>query len=76
LLRLNLIGEILFAVARGVQSNYPELANSIAKERIEQALQTKAEFLVTICPLCYYHLGRNSKEIHVFEISQLLVKCI
>jgi Fe-S oxidoreductase len=60
----------------GTQFNYPELANSIAKERIEQALEVKAEFLITICPLCYYHLGRNSKEIHVFEISQLLVKCI
>jgi Fe-S oxidoreductase len=60
----------------GVQSNYSELANSIAKERIEQALETKAEFLVTACPLCYYHLKRNSKGIQVFEISQILVQCI
>jgi Fe-S oxidoreductase len=43
----------------GVQSNYSDLANSIAKERIQQALETKAEILVTACPLCYYHLMRN-----------------
>ena len=60
----------------GVQSNYSELANSIAKERIQQALETKAEILVTTCPLCYYHLKRNSQEIQVFELSQLLVQCI
>jgi len=60
----------------GVQSNYSELANSIAKERIQQALETKAEILVTTCPLCYYHLKRNSEEIQVFELSQLLVQCI
>jgi heterodisulfide reductase subunit D len=60
----------------GVQSNYSELANSIAKERIQQALETKAEILVTACPLCYYHLKRNSQEIQVFELSQLLVQCI
>jgi Fe-S oxidoreductase len=60
----------------GVQSNYSELANSIAKERIQQALETKAEILVTTCPLYYYHLVRNSQEIQVFELSQLLVQCI
>jgi Fe-S oxidoreductase len=60
----------------GVQSNYSELANYIAKERIQQALETKAEILVTTCPLCYYHLKRNSEEIQVFELSQLLVQCI
>ena len=60
----------------GVQSNYLELANSIAKERVEQALETKAEILVTSCPLCYYHLRRNSKEIQVVEISQVLIQCI
>ncbi len=60
----------------GVQSNYPELADKIAKERIEHAIETRADALVTSCPLCYYHLKKNSREIKVFEISQLLVKCI
>ncbi len=59
----------------GVQSNYPELANRIAKERIDQAIETRAKILVTTCPLCYLHLKRNSEDkIKVVEISESLVK--
>jgi len=60
----------------GLQSNFPEIANSIAKERIEQALKTKAKILVTACPLCYLHLKRNSKKIEVKELSELVIESI
>jgi len=55
----------------GVKSNYPELANSIAKERVKMAKETKAKLLCTSCPMCYLHLKENSNELEVKEISQL-----
>ncbi|MEM4625246.1 MAG: (Fe-S)-binding protein [Candidatus Pacearchaeota archaeon] len=55
----------------GVKSNYPKLANSIAKERINMANETGANVLCTSCPMCYLNLKKNSKSIEVKEISQL-----
>jgi Fe-S oxidoreductase len=55
----------------GVKSNEPELANKIAKDRIEQAKRTGAKILVTNCPLCYLHLKENAKEIEVKELIEL-----
>lgn len=61
----------------GVQSNYPELANRIAKERIEEAVETGAKFLITTCPLCFLHLKRNSAgRIKVYEFSEFLSACL
>ena len=61
----------------GVQSNYPELANRIAKERIKQAVETSSKILVTTCPLCYLHLKRNSEnKIKVVEFSKLLISSL
>jgi len=55
----------------GVKSNYPELANSIAKERVKMAKETKAKMLCTSCPMCYLNLKQNSKDLDVKELSQL-----
>ncbi|MFH1801471.1 MAG: (Fe-S)-binding protein [archaeon] len=55
----------------GVKSNHPELADSIAKERVQMAEETKAKVLCTSCPMCYLHLKENSKNLKVKEISQL-----
>lgn len=57
----------------GVKANYPQLADKIAKERIRQAKQTKAEILCTACPLCYLHLKENAENIKVKEISEILL---
>jgi Fe-S oxidoreductase len=53
----------------GLKTNYPELANKIAKKRIGQC---KTKKLVTVCPLCYKHLKENAKGTDVFELSELL----
>lgn len=55
----------------GTKTNEPELANKIAKDRIEQAKKTGAPILVTCCPLCYLHLKENAKDIEVKELSEL-----
>lgn len=55
----------------GVKSNYPELANSIAKQRMDMAKETKCKMLCTSCPMCYLNLKENSGNMEVKEISQL-----
>ena len=57
----------------GLRSNYPELAREIAKERMKQALKTKAKILVTCCPLCYACLKEVGRKIEVKELSELFV---
>lgn len=58
----------------GVQSNEPDLADKIAKDRIVMAKKTGAKILVTPCPLCYMHLKKNSEgeDIEVKELSYLM----
>lgn len=58
----------------GVRANYPELAEEMARERVKQAEETKAQILVTSCPLCFVQLkeaAKNSK-IKVMELSEFI----
>lgn len=57
----------------GVKSNYPELANSVAKQRLRMAKETKAKYLTTCCPMCYFNFKENSNDIKVKELSEFLV---
>ncbi len=57
----------------GVRANYPELARTVAEERMSYAEKTGADILVTPCPMCYICLKEASKGIEVYELSQLLV---
>ncbi|MGB9703178.1 MAG: (Fe-S)-binding protein, partial [Candidatus Micrarchaeales archaeon] len=65
----------------GLQANFTRISLEISKERIKQALKTKANFLVTACPQCYIVLKRalesiNNKDFKIFEISQLIIKSL
>jgi Fe-S oxidoreductase len=55
----------------GLKTNNPELADKIAKKRIEQAKAVKVDKIVTTCPLCFAHLEENS-DIQVFEFSHVV----
>ena len=57
----------------GMKSNYPELSNEIAKDRIEQAQKIGVDELITSCPMCYVNLKENSKSIKVKEISEIII---
>lgn len=57
----------------GVLSAFPELAQRIAKTRIEDALSTHAEMLITSCPFCAYNLSRADKRIDTYSIQEFLV---
>jgi len=73
-MRLSRENALCCGAGSGVKSNYPELANAAAKERVEMAKDTKAKMLVTTCPMCYYNLKENASGIEVVELSQLLEK--
>lgn len=44
----------------GLKTNNPELADKIAKKRIEQAKAVRVDKIITTCPLCFAHLEENS----------------
>ena len=53
----------------GMKANFPEDANGIAKEMLEEV---KTASLVTTCPLCYLHLKENASGIEVYEFSEVV----
>ena len=64
----------------GVKSQFPELALEIAKERVNEAIESKAEILTTSCPFCignlkdaYDDMGPEIKEkIQVIDLLDLI----
>ncbi len=73
LLEMNNIKEnsLCCGAGGGVKSAYPEIANQIAKTRIEQAMETEAELLITACPFCKLNL--KDKGIEVLDLTEFLV---
>lgn len=53
----------------GVKSNFPELANAVARQRLAQVENGR---LCTACPLCYAHFKESADGIEVLEFSEAL----
>ncbi len=53
----------------GLKSNFPDLANAIACQRLDQVANGR---LCTACPLCYAHFKENAKDVQILELSQAL----
>jgi Fe-S oxidoreductase len=57
-----------------------DLAFQIAKKRVSEALEKKAEYLITSCPTCCINLrgasNKVSKSIRILEITQFLKEVI
>lgn len=64
----------------GVKANYPDLAASIARDRVEEALSTGAEVLVTMCPFCQGSFTQAVKELgatlEVAGVDHLLLQAM
>lgn len=56
----------------GVKSAYPEIADEMAKARINQAKSTGCEILVTACPFCKLNLEND--ELEVLDLTEFLIK--
>lgn len=64
----------------GVKKCFPELALDIAKSRVQEAEETRAEYLVSACPFCYKNLSDairalNSK-IEMVDLLELLYQAL
>ena len=55
----------------GVKSAYPEIANQLAKSRLNQAKNTGCDTLITSCPFCKLNLEND--EIAVLDLCEFLV---
>lgn len=55
----------------GVKSAYPEIANEMAKSRIDQAKATNCDTLITACPFCKLNLEND--ELEVLDLTEFLV---
>ncbi len=53
-----------------LKENAPKIANKMALILLSKV---KTKKLVTSCPHCYLHLKENSKDIEVYELSELIV---
>lgn len=53
----------------GVKSNFPELADAIARERLARVENGR---LCTACPLCYAHFRANARGVDVIEFGEAL----
>jgi hypothetical protein len=56
----------------GVKSAYPEIAEQLAKARIEQAKDTGCQTLITACPFCKLNLKNDDME--VLDLTEFLVE--
>ena len=61
----------------GVKKGFPELALEIAKSRVQEAEETGAEYIVSICPFCYRNLsdaitetGSKLKMVDLMELVE------
>lgn len=55
----------------GLKSNFPELADAIAQNRVAQVENGR---LCTACPLCYAHFKANANGVEVIEFGEALAR--
>jgi len=62
----------------GVRSAFKDLSSFAAKERIEEAMETQAEAIVSSCPFCLNQFKSNIENdgIKAYDISELVRKAI
>ena len=53
-----------------LRDNSPKIANRMAEQVLEMV---KTKKIVTTCPSCYIHLKENTKDVEVFELSEVLI---
>lgn len=64
----------------GVKKGFPELSMEIAKSRVEEAMETGAEYIVSICPFCFRNLSDAIKELgsnmKMVDLLELLIQAL
>jgi len=74
-MKTNRVGAMCCGAGGGVKKGFPELSMEIAKNRVKEAEDTGAEYLVSTCPFCWRNLndaivstGSNLKMVDLVEL--------
>ncbi len=64
----------------GLRSQFKEISFEIGRQRVEEAMSTGAEYLITCCPFCEYHLSKSAErlggKIKVVDLVEIAEKLI
>ncbi|MHA1992814.1 MAG: (Fe-S)-binding protein [Candidatus Hodarchaeales archaeon] len=63
-MKTNRVGAMCCGAGGGVKKGFPELSMDMAKNRVKEAEDTGAEYLVSTCPFCYRNLSDAIKELN------------
>ena len=63
-MKTNRNGAMCCGAGGGVRKGFPELSMDMAKNRVKEAEETGAEYLVSTCPFCYRNLSDAIKELN------------
>lgn len=55
----------------GVKSAYPDLSSDIAERRVNHAVKTGADILITCCPFCVMNL--ESEKLKVMDLTEFII---
>jgi Fe-S oxidoreductase len=74
-MKTNRVGAMCCGAGGGVKKGFPELSMEMAKNRVKEAEETGAEYLVSTCPFCWRNLsdaielsGSNMKMVDLIEL--------
>ncbi|WP_202318454.1 (Fe-S)-binding protein [Archaeoglobus neptunius] len=64
----------------GLRSQFGEVSFEIGRQRVLEAMETGADYLITCCPFCEYHLSKSAeklggkiKVVDLVEIAERLI---
>jgi heterodisulfide reductase subunit D len=64
----------------GVKKAFPELALEMAKNRIKEAEQTQATYLISTCPFCHRNLLDGiqalKSKLEMHDLSELILQSL
>ncbi|KKM76930.1 hypothetical protein LCGC14_1375230, partial [marine sediment metagenome] len=79
-MKTNRVGAMCCGAGGGVKKGFPELSMEIAKNRIKEAEDTGAEYLVSTCPFCWRNLNdaiiSTGSNLKMVDLVELLLKSL
>jgi len=71
-------GSMCCGAGGGVKSAFPDIAISAAKKRLQNAIETGADYLVSTCPFCRRNLQDGNNEanldLKVLDLTELILE--
>ena len=79
-MKTNRVGAMCCGAGGGVRKGFPELSLEMAKDRVKEAEETDAKYLVSTCPFCWRNLNdaiiSSGSNIRMVDLVELLLESI